>query len=174
MQAKLFTTSSLLPDIIKQNESPKVTSATIIRTRETWELFCGLTIQPTFRNATTHSVFPAKCRLKKAAQKFHTGDVSPPRSGKCFLLVKANSLARRPTRSSAQVWRVKGHQHWISVLVPQTSYRRETSHWVVASWNQYYLSRYNFPPTNQTCLATNQVVTGCVKLFVELCNKICI
>ena len=105
MQAGLFTTSSLLPDIIKQNESPKVTSATIIRTRETWQLFCGLTIQPTFRNATTHSVFPAKCRLKKGAQKFHTGDVSPPRSGKCFLLVEANSLARRTTRSSTQIWR---------------------------------------------------------------------
>ena len=130
MQAELFTTSALLPDIIKHNESPKVTSATIIRTRETWELFCGLTIQPTFRNATTHSVFPAKCRLKKAAQKFHTGDVSPPRSGKCFLLVEANSLARRPTRSSTQIWRVKGHQHGISALVPQTLYRKETSHWV--------------------------------------------
>ena len=67
MQAELFTASALLPDIIKHNESPKVTSATIIRTRETWELFCGLTIQPTFRNATTHSVFPAKCRLKKSS-----------------------------------------------------------------------------------------------------------
>ena len=130
MQAELFTTSALLPDIIKHNESPKVTSATIIRTRETWELFCGLTIQPTFRNATTHSVFPAKCRLKKAAQKFHTGDVSPSRSGKCFLLVEANSLARRPTRSSTQIWRVKGHQHGISALVPPTSYRRE----LVTEW----------------------------------------
>ena len=127
MQAELFTTSALLPDIIKQNESPKVTSATIIRTRETWELFCGLTIQPTFRNATTRS---AKCRLKKAAQKFHTGDVSPPRSGKCFLSVEANSLARRPTRSSTQIWRVKGHQHGISALVPPTSYRRE----LVTEW----------------------------------------
>ena len=130
MQAELFTTSALLPDIIKQNESPKVTSATIIRTRETWELFWGLTKQPTFRKATTHSVFPAKCRLKKAAQKFHTGDVSPPRSGKCFLLVEANSLARRPTRSSTQIWRVKGHQHGISALVPPTSYRRE----LVTEW----------------------------------------
>ena len=163
MQARLFTASALLPDIMKQNESPKVTSATIIRTRERWELFCGLTIQPTFRNATTRSVFPAKCRLKKAAQKFHTGDVSPPRSGKCFLLVEANSLPRRPTRSSTQIWRVKGHQHGISALVPQTSYRRETSHWVVALWNQYYFWGYNLPPTNQTCLATNQVVTGCGK-----------
>ena len=165
MQAGLFTASALLPDIIKQNESPKVTSATIIWTRETWELFCGLTIQPTFRNAITHSVFPAKCRLKKAAQKFHTGDVSPPRSGKCFLLVEANSLARRPTRSATQIWSVKGHQHGISALVPQTLYRKETSHWVVASLNQYYFSGYNFPPTNQICLATNQVVTGCGKLL---------
>ena len=131
MQAELFTTSALLPDIIKQNESSKVTSATIIRTRETWELFCGLTKQPTFRNATTHSVFPAKCRLKNGAHKFHTDDVSPPRSGRCFLLVEANSLARRPTRSSTQIWRVKGHQHGISALVPQMLYRsRETSHWV--------------------------------------------
>ena len=31
-----------------------------------------------FRNATTHSLFPAKRRLEKGAQKFHTGDVSPP------------------------------------------------------------------------------------------------
>ena len=70
MQAELFTTSALLPDIIKHNESPKVTSATIIRTRETWELFWGLTKQPTFRKATTHSVFPAKCRLKKERRNF--------------------------------------------------------------------------------------------------------
>ena len=70
MQAGLFTTSALLPDIIKHNESPTVTSATIIRTRETWELFWGLTKQPTFRNATTHSVFPAKCRLKKERRNF--------------------------------------------------------------------------------------------------------
>ena len=97
MQAELFTTSALLPDIIKHNESPKVTSAAIIRTRETWELFWGLTKQPTFRKATTHSIFPAKCR------------VSPPRSGKCFLLVEANSLTRPTTRSSTQIWKVKGH-----------------------------------------------------------------
>ena len=169
MQAGLFTASALLPDMIKQNESPKVTSATIIRTRETWELFCGLTIQPTFRNATTHSVFPAKCRLKKAAQKFHTGDVSPPRSGKCFLLVEANSLARRPTRSSTQIWRVKGHQHGISALVPQTSYRRETSHWVVVLFLRLQSS------TDESNLSSNK--SGCYRLrkvIVELCNKICI
>ena len=70
MQAGLFTTSALLPDIIKHNESPKVTSATIIRTRETWELFWSLTKHPTFRNATSHSVFPAKCRLKKERRNF--------------------------------------------------------------------------------------------------------
>ena len=59
MQAGLFTTSALLPDIIKQNESPKVTSATIKRARETCKLFYGLTKRPTFRNATTHSLsFP--------------------------------------------------------------------------------------------------------------------
>ena len=169
MQAGLFTASALLPDMIKQNESPKVTSATIIRTRETWELFCGLTIQPTFRNATTHSVFPAKCRLKKAAQKFHTGDVSPPRSGKCFLLVEANSLARRPTRSSTQIWRVKGHQHGISALVPQTSYRRETSHWMVVLFLRLQSS------TDESNLSSNK--SGCYRLrkvIVELCNKICI
>ena len=128
MQSGLITTLSLLPDIIKQNESPKVTSATIMLTRKTFKLFCSLTKQPTFRNAITHSVFPAKCRLKKEAQKFHTGDLSPPGSGKCFLLVEANSLAIRPTKSSTQIWRVKGHQHEISVFVPQTSYRRESSH----------------------------------------------
>ena len=83
-----------------------------------------------FRNATSHFLFPAKCSLEKGAQNFHTGDVSPPRSGKCFLLVEANSLARRPTRSSTQIWRVKGHQHGISALVPQTLYRKETSHCV--------------------------------------------
>ena len=73
-----------------------------------------------FRYATTHSLFPAKRRLQKGAQKFHTGDVSPPRSGKCFLLVL----------TATQIWRVKGHQHGISALVPQTLYRKETSHWV--------------------------------------------
>ena len=55
MQAGLFTTLSLLPDIIKQNESPKVTSATK---------------QPTFRNATSHSVFPPKCRLRNERRNF--------------------------------------------------------------------------------------------------------
>ena len=49
--------------------------------------------------------FSRKMPPKKGAQKFYTGDVSPPRSGKCFLLVEANSLARRTTRSSTQIWR---------------------------------------------------------------------
>ena len=70
MQAGLFTTLSLLPDIIKQNEGPKVTSATIMWTRETCKLFCGLIKQPTFHNATTHSVFPAKCRLRNERRNF--------------------------------------------------------------------------------------------------------
>ena len=161
MQSGLFTTSSLLPDVIIQNESPKVTSATKMRTRETCKLFFGLIKQPTFRNATTHSVFPAKMPSKKRAQKFHAGDVSLPRSARCFLLFEANSLARRPTRSSTQIWRVKGHQHGISALVPQTSYRRETSF------------RLQFS-THESNLSCNK--SGCYRLrkvIVELCNKIC-
>ena len=51
----------------KTKWSPKVSSATIIRIRETWELFCGLTIQPAFRNATTHSVFSRKMPPKKGS-----------------------------------------------------------------------------------------------------------
>ena len=65
--------------------------------------------------------------------KFHTGDVSPPRSAKCFLVVEANSLARRPVRSTTEIWVVTRHQYGISALVPQTSFRGETSGGVVKS-----------------------------------------
>ena len=91
LQAELFTTSSfLLPVIIKQNESSKVTYATVKRAKKTWNLFCSLRKNPTFRDATTHSVFSRKMPSKIRAKKFRTSDASPPRSGKCFFLVAAN------------------------------------------------------------------------------------
>ena len=75
--------------------------------------------------------FSLKIPSKKQAQKFHTGDVSLARSGKCFLLVEPNSLARRPIRSTTEILVVTRHQYGISALVPQSSFRRENSGGVV-------------------------------------------
>ena len=103
MKAELFTTSALLPDIIKHDESydntDKRNMRIVLRPDKTADLSQG------------HHLFcfSRKMPPKKGAQKFHTGDVSPPRSGKCFLLVEANSLTRPTTRSYTQIWKVKGH-----------------------------------------------------------------
>ena len=165
MQAGLFTASALLPDIIKQNESPKVTSATIIRTRETWELFCGLTIQPTFRNATTHSVFPAKCRLKKSSAEISYWWRVTTQIWTVLLI----GWSKFPRETADQTFysdlESERSSAWNFYARSSDVISQGTSHWVVASWNQYYFSGYDFPPTNQTCLATNQVVTGCGKLL---------
>ena len=56
---------------------------------------------------------------EERAQKFHTNDVSLPRFGFCFWLVKANS---QPVRSTTQISVVTSHQYGISTLGPQTSF----------------------------------------------------
>ena len=50
-------------------------------------------------------------------QKFHTGDG----------LFEPISLVVRPIRRTTQIWLATRHQYWISALVPQTSFRGETT-----------------------------------------------
>ena len=64
---------------------------------------------------------------EKQVQKFHTDDMSYPDLGSasdwsCYV---GNLL--QPTRSTTQIWVVTRHQYGISALVPQTSFREETS-----------------------------------------------
>ena len=50
-----------------------------------------------------------------------------PDLGSAFYCLKQISLAARPIKSTTQIWVVTRHQCGISVLVPQTSFRKETS-----------------------------------------------
>ena len=50
-----------------------------------------------------------------------------PDLGSASYCLKQISLAARPIRSTTQIWVVTRHQYGISALVPQTSFRRETS-----------------------------------------------
>ena len=59
--------------------------------------------------------------------KFHTDDASLPRFGLLFWLVEANILRARLIKSTSQNWVVTCHQHWISEVVTQTSFRGKTS-----------------------------------------------
>ena len=49
-----------------------------------------------------------------------------PDLGSALNYLKEISLVARPIGSSDKIWEVKRHQYDISVLVPQTSFRRET------------------------------------------------
>ena len=71
-----------------------------------------------------HHWFHGKMMSVKQVQKFHTDDMSIPRSGSAFWLVEANFQPIRPT---TQIWVVKGHQYGIFVLISQTSFCMETS-----------------------------------------------
>ena len=71
---------------------------------------------------------PRKMTFEERLQKFHTDDVSSPRSGKCFWLDEPNF---KPIRSTTQTWVVMRHQCGISAVVPQRSFRGETSGRVV-------------------------------------------
>ena len=60
---------------------------------------------------------------EEQTQKFHTDDVLLPSSEWCFSLMKGNF---HPIRSTTRIWVVIRHQHGISALVSQTSFRGET------------------------------------------------
>ena len=70
--------------------------------------------------------------MTSEVQKFHTDDVSLPRSGKCFWLTENNLL--QPIRSSTQIWVVMNHQYVISVPISQTSFHRETNGGITKCW----------------------------------------
>ena len=76
-------------------------------------------IKNTFRNATTGT-------SEVRAQKFHTDDVTLPRSRLCFWLCRNGNLLQ-PIRSTTQTYVVTRHQYGISALVLQTSVCWETS-----------------------------------------------
>ena len=59
--------------------------------------------------------------------KFHNDDVSLPDLGRAFDWLKQISHAARPIRSTTQILVVIRHQYGISALVPQMSFRGETS-----------------------------------------------
>ena len=65
--------------------------------------------------------FSRQMTSEKRAQKFHTDDVSLPRSRySAFDWLKKILHAARPIRSTSQVWVVTRHQNGISALVSQT------------------------------------------------------
>ena len=78
-----------------------------------------------------HHWFHRKMMSAKWVQKFHTDDMSIPRSGSAFWLVEANF---QPIRRATQIWVMKGHQYGIFVLISQTSFCRETSRCLVKCW----------------------------------------
>ena len=76
--------------------------------------------------------FPLETMSEENAQKFHTDDVSLPRSGSAsdWSCQVANLL--QPISSISQIWVVTRHQHRICAcaVVPQTSFGREKSNGV--------------------------------------------
>ena len=75
-------------------------------------------------------------------QKFHTDDVSLPRSGLCFWLVVPRGKGASTNQNHCQTWEVTRHQHGISALVSQTSFCGETSCKVVKC-RLFFFSGYN-------------------------------
>ena len=67
-----------------------------------------------------HRWFLREMTCEEQTQKFHTDDVLLPRSEWCFSLIKGNF---HPIRSTTRIWAVIRHQHGISALVSQTSFR---------------------------------------------------
>ena len=58
---------------------------------------------------------------------FHTDAFHNPDLGSACDWLEQNSHAKRPIRSTIQIWVVRRHQYGISALVSQMSFRRETS-----------------------------------------------
>ena len=74
-----------------------------------------------------------KMTSEKWLHKFHTDDMSLPRSGLCFWLVVS---CRKITSINQKhlIWVVTCHQYGISGLVSQTSFRRKTNGGVAKCW----------------------------------------
>ena len=95
-----------------------------------WELFPGACLfrlrkQPTFGDATIG--FPAKlCLRNERRNSILMTHHYPDLTSACDWLNQI-SHATRPIKSITQIWVVMHHQYWISVLVSQTSFGRETS-----------------------------------------------
>ena len=101
-------------------------------TKTTWLLSKLPTIVPWFtwkKSDITrcHHWFTREMTSEKRAPKFPSDDTSLPRSGYCFWLVlpRGGNLLQ-PIISSTQIYVVKRHQHLISALFSQTSFRWET------------------------------------------------
>ena len=71
--------------------------------------------------------FPAKWRLRSKRRHSILMTCHYPDLGSASDWLKQISLAARPIRSTTQIWLVTRHQYGISALVPETSFRRETS-----------------------------------------------
>ena len=71
--------------------------------------------------------FPAKWRLRNKRRHSILMTSHYPDLGSASDWLKQISLAARPIRSTTQIWLVTRHQYGISALVPETSFRRETS-----------------------------------------------
>ena len=158
----------------KKSESPKVTSTTIMRTRETCKLFCSLKKQPTFRNATTHSVFPAKCRLSNERRNFMLVTCHHPdlESASHWL----NQIPSRDDRPEALLrsgeWKVISMEFLRSFLRRSIARKLVTESGGVVKWVLFLRLQFSTHESNLSCNKS-----GCYRLrkvIVELCNKICI
>ena len=82
-----------------------------------------------------HLSIENKMTFQGRAQKFHTDDVSLPRSwysaSDCLRQI---SLTIGSVRITTQTWVVTHHQYGISPLIPQTSLCGETSSGVLKCW----------------------------------------
>ena len=75
-----------------------------------------------------HHLFPRQfMTCEKWAQKFHTDDASPPRSGLPFWLVEASFLPRHDQSEAYPDLGSDVSSVWNSALISQTSFRGETS-----------------------------------------------
>ena len=95
------------------------------------------------RQFSTPSLVSRAMTSEKRTQKFHTVDVSLPKSGWCFWLVVHAENLLQPIRSTTQIWVVTHRQYGISALVFQTSFRAETSDGVAkcSSWFSCFRQR---------------------------------
>ena len=86
--------------------------------------------QPAFRDFSTG--FPTKWRLRNVRRNSILMTCHYTELGTAFDWLKQVSVAARPIRSTNLIWVVEvRHQNGISALVPQTSFRGETSGGIV-------------------------------------------
>ena len=139
-----------------------------MRTRETCKLFCSLAKQATFCNATSHSVFPAKCPdLRNERRNFILVTCHHPDLGS-----SSHWLKQIPSRDDPpEVLLRSGEWKVISMEFLRSFLRCHIAGKLVTEWWCREISTISLAPTNQTCLATNQVVTGCGTLLQNFATK---